>query len=291
MAFQSTTVIPGVTTPAQDINKIVNDLAQLRLVIGGGTDTDIPMLPAANTIRTVAIQDLAVTTAKLADAAITPAKLSAGKPTWDSAGNVTLGSGTGNSHTVNGQLTATGGLLQTSSGGEAQVMASRTGTGASSFYLYNNGTQQGLYDSGQQALISALKTGEVGISAGSGTRTTAFYIDANRNFSRVIPGGTTLYPDFACRAWATFNSGTGSINAAGNVSSITRTSLGNYTVNFATAMPDTNYKVIGNVGTETGGALNYIALSAVGTTQVLLKGFSSAGAALDPVGAGFAIIR
>ena len=42
MAFQSGTITPASTSPAADIPKIKNDLQQLRSVIGGGTDTDIP---------------------------------------------------------------------------------------------------------------------------------------------------------------------------------------------------------------------------------------------------------
>ena len=50
-----------------------------------------------------------------------------------------------------------------------------------------------------------------------------------------------------CRAWVNFNgSGTVAINAAHNVSSITDDGLGLYTVNFATAMPDTNYCLTGS---------------------------------------------
>lgn len=47
-----------------------------------------------------------------------------------------------------------------------------------------------------------------------------------------------------CRAWATFNGATGAISASFNISSITRTSAGYYTVNFATAMPDMYYATI-----------------------------------------------
>lgn len=47
-----------------------------------------------------------------------------------------------------------------------------------------------------------------------------------------------------CRAWVNFNGiGTVSINAAFNVLSITDNGVGNYTVNFANAMPDANYVV------------------------------------------------
>jgi hypothetical protein len=53
-------------------------------------------------------------------------------------------------------------------------------------------------------------------------------------------------PIYACRAWVNFNgTGTVAIRASGNVSSITDNGTGDYTVNFATAMPDANYSFVG----------------------------------------------
>jgi hypothetical protein len=47
---------------------------------------------------------------------------------------------------------------------------------------------------------------------------------------------------YTCKAWVNFNgTGTVAIRASGNVSSITDNGVGDYTVNFTTAMPDANY--------------------------------------------------
>ena len=47
---------------------------------------------------------------------------------------------------------------------------------------------------------------------------------------------------YGCRAWVNFNgAGTVAIRASGNVSSITDNGVGDYTVNFTTAMVDANY--------------------------------------------------
>jgi hypothetical protein len=52
-------------------------------------------------------------------------------------------------------------------------------------------------------------------------------------------------PMYACRAWVNFNgTGTVAIRASGNVSSITDNGVGDYTINFTTAMPDANYAVV-----------------------------------------------
>ena len=48
--------------------------------------------------------------------------------------------------------------------------------------------------------------------------------------------------NYKCRAWVNFNGvGTVAIRASGGVSSITDNGLGDYSVNFTTAMPDANY--------------------------------------------------
>ena len=54
---------------------------------------------------------------------------------------------------------------------------------------------------------------------------------------------------YGVRAWVNFNgTGTVAIRDNGNVSSITDGGTGNYSVNFTTAMPDTNYAILGTVG-------------------------------------------
>lgn len=55
-------------------------------------------------------------------------------------------------------------------------------------------------------------------------------------------------PAFAARAWVNFNSiGTLSIRGSGNVSSVTDNGIGRFTVNYANAMPNTNYVMVCNV--------------------------------------------
>ena len=53
-------------------------------------------------------------------------------------------------------------------------------------------------------------------------------------------------PVFACRAWVNFDGTNGAIRASGNVASVTRHQLGEYTITFATAMPDANYSLSGS---------------------------------------------
>jgi len=69
---------------------------------------------------------------------------------------------------------------------------------------------------------------------------------------KTATNATGSAPVYACRAWVNFDgTGTVSIRASGNVSSITDNGTGTYTVNFATAMPDLNYSVSGSVSWNT----------------------------------------
>jgi hypothetical protein len=53
----------------------------------------------------------------------------------------------------------------------------------------------------------------------------------------------------SAKAWVRFYGiGTATNNASYNISSVTRNSSGNYTINFTNAMVDTNYSVGGTVG-------------------------------------------
>ena len=64
-------------------------------------------------------------------------------------------------------------------------------------------------------------------------------------------------PVYACRAWVNFNgSGTVSIRASGNVSSITDNGVGDYTVNFSSALPDANYAALVTVRNSAGPLIN-----------------------------------
>jgi len=61
---------------------------------------------------------------------------------------------------------------------------------------------------------------------------------------KTATNATGSAPVYACRAWVNFDgTGTVSIRASGNVSSITDTGTGRFTVNLTTAMPDANYGV------------------------------------------------
>lgn len=55
---------------------------------------------------------------------------------------------------------------------------------------------------------------------------------------------TSGVQQYLAQAWVNFNGMTGTIRAAGNVSSVTRNGTGDYTINFTNAFSDSNYSAI-----------------------------------------------
>tara|TARA_E500000305_G_scaffold79190_1_gene64959 strand:- start:1908 stop:3965 length:2058 start_codon:yes stop_codon:yes gene_type:complete len=80
--------------------------------------------------------------------------------------------------------------------------------------------------------------------AGTATFNNAINVTGDLKFNSGYGSSVTGY---GVRAWVNFNgTGTVAIREDGNVSSITDNGTGDYTVNFATALPDTNYCVVGS---------------------------------------------
>lgn len=72
---------------------------------------------------------------------------------------------------------------------------------------------------------------------------------------------------YGCRAWVNFDgTGTVTIRASANVSSITDNGIGDYTVNFTTAMPDANYAAVTNAIDKTA---SRVSAYATGSARVL----------------------
>ena len=73
------------------------------------------------------------------------------------------------------------------------------------------------------------------------------------------------------KAWVNFAGASGTINDSFNVSSVTRNSTGNYTVNFTTSMANANYAITGcinrNGGAADAGGIGYFS-QATGSTGI-----------------------
>jgi len=143
-----------------------------------------------------------------------------------------------------------------------RVMRGDSGANTSSFVTHR-GTGDLLLQTEDAAAIS-LRT----------ANTERFRIGSDGAQSSVIPSGSTLYPQFGCRAWVNFNGtfasspftiANGGIRGAGNVSSVTDNGTGDYTVNFTTAMPDANYATTASL--EQDGRDNWCTISTLTTTS------------------------
>lgn len=120
--------------------------------------------------------------------------------------------------------------------------------------------------------------------AGKAKITTTAIAQAGTNDTDIITAkklrdamnATGSAPTYACRAWVNFNgTGTVAIRASGNVSSITDNGTGDYTINFATVMPDENYAA---ALTHAGGAESFAMLMIRSETQQGLATLKTASA-------------
>lgn len=96
--------------------------------------------------------------------------------------------------------------------------------------------------SGQVTIAAPAVAGTNTITLPASTGT-AIISDASANI-QFNSGYGSVATAYGCRAWVNFNgTGTIAIRASGNVTSITDNGVGDYTVNFTTAMPDANYSM------------------------------------------------
>lgn len=185
-----------------------------------------------NTLTINTPSDGSISTAKIADGAVTPSKLSTGAPTWNTSGNLGVGTASpgGKVEIANNGFFALRLNNTSGSGWKSEIIWCGAGTakwaagcdfanaGYNNFYLYDS-------------VAGAQRLG----------------IDTSGNL-QFNSGYGSVAIAYGCRAWVNFN-GTGSIGAnqtirgAGNVSSVYKNGTGDYTINFANAMPDANYSV------------------------------------------------
>ena len=137
-----------------------------------------------------------------------------------------------------------------------------------------------------------------GLSAGGlpdGSIVTADIANAAITAAKLDGAQNGSAPIYAARAWVNFNgTGTVAIRASGNVSSITDNNVGDFTVNFTTAMPDANYTTIGMCSDLVYGSATYLEGTTYSTTAVRLltrSGYTAAPATGDPTIACISVFR
>jgi len=96
--------------------------------------------------------------------------------------------------------------------------------------------------------------------------TEAMRLDSSANL-QFNSGYGSVATAYGCRAWVNFNgTGTVAIRASGNVSSITDNGVGNYTINFTTALVDGNYSIAQTLSAQAANNDGGVAVIASGTT-------------------------
>jgi hypothetical protein len=313
----------GASTAQAAINALVASVTSGSYLRGNGTNVvmstiqvaDVPTLnqnttgTASNVTGTVAIANggTGQTTDNAAFNALAPSQTgNSGKylttngtntswATISSAGTVTSVAATVPSFlSVSGSPITTSGTLAISYSGTALPVANG-GTGITSF---GSGVATWL-GTPSSANLAAAVTGETGSGAlVFGTSPTLTTPNINSAQVATVSGTAPLY---MCRAWVNFNgTGTVAIRASGNVSSITDNGVGDYTVNFTTAMPDVNYSVTGNAMRNQAAGNNLTAMSiypsttysdafAAGSFRTRTQDY--AGGAQDPLAVTVAIFR
>jgi len=82
---------------------------------------------------------------------------------------------------------------------------------------------------------------------------------------------TGTAPYYGCRAFASYNGSTQTLNNGANIASVVRDSTGTYTFNFDVDMPDVNYSLV--VGGTFSGQVNDAFISAFQTTSKTTSSF------------------
>jgi len=122
-------------------------------------------------------------------------------------------------------------------------------------------------DASQNATLAGTLTVPGAISASGGV---VGAVTGNASTATALSTASGSAPSYSARAWVNFNgTGTVAINASGNVSSITDNGVGNYTVNFTTALPDANYAVVGSINNNNSSCGFTPTALATGTTRIV----------------------
>lgn len=153
-------------------------------------------------------------------------------------------------------------------GSTSVTFTSNTGTISAGMIMYGAGFGRGTtVDSVVNANTIVVSTA----AANTSTNTRMSFVEPNKLITADVaaPG--------LCKAWVNFNgTGTVAIRGAFNVSSITDNGVGLYTVNFAQAMSDVSYSVVGSIS-SLGSGLGIIQITSISATSSAVRTYALTG--------------
>jgi len=152
-----------------------------------------------------------------------------------------VGSVSGNAATVTTNANLTGAITSV---GNVSSLGSFTSAQLAAALTDETGSGGNVFATSPTLITPSLGTPSALVGTNITGTASSLSIGGNAATATAFSGVVGSAPSYACRAWVNFNgTGTVAIRASGNVSSITDNGVGDYTVNFATAMPDANYSV------------------------------------------------
>ena len=201
--------------------------------ITGGTITGVTfssIIVTGGTINNASIGATTASTGAFSTLSATGATTFSGATvanTFSSSG-ATITGGTINSTAIGGSTAAAGKFTTLEATGVTTVQA---GTAALPAITTTGDTNTGIFFSAADTIDFT----EGGAACGQ--------FDSSANF-KFNSGYGSVATAYGCRAWVNFDgTGTPAIRGSGNVLNITDNGVGDYTINFTTAMPDANYCV------------------------------------------------
>jgi hypothetical protein len=216
------------------------------------------------------LQDDAVTSAKIADNTIVNANINSSAAIAYSKLNLATS-------IANSDISSSAAIAYSKLNLATSITTSDLATGIT--------TTHGL---GSASTPSITFTGDTNTGIFSPTADTIAFTEGGEEAMRIDSSGNLYFNSgfgsaavaYGCRAWVNFDStSTISIIGSGNVSSITDDGVGNYTVNFATAMPSATYCAVlgGDNISGYGSAVLNTSSKTTSSVQVLLSDITNAG--------------
>jgi hypothetical protein len=171
-----------------------------------------------------------------------------GNVTGDVTGDVTGSSGSCTGNSATSTLATKASTLSNGGGNGSAMTFYYSGQGGTPTFVWGSNDPSG----GSNNYVWQPANFSVNYANSAGSATTASTVSNSAITAAKLDGNQSgSAPIFGARAWVNFNgTGTIAIRNSGNVSSLSDNNVGNYSVNFATAMLDENFSTVVTSGRD-----------------------------------------